>query len=808
MFPIGIPPTQPLSDLDPRGPIVSILNGRPMRVVVAPGRVESPKFKFDPLAIPQYPGHARWIWLDAGHLSGPQPIAALFRKEIDLPATPTSADFWFSADAHARIYINGRLVARGPDDGGQDYPGQQTHRWFVNYRSLTPYFRRGHNVIAAEVFNADAMEGRYNTTGHGGLLLEARFNLPNRRTVTVATDNLWRGIPGKEWKFANWNPNEGALQFDASAENTGWRTSAFSDSKWPTCELATTGWPALVQSEIPQRLEAVYPAQQILSKSPDVSVSSHQITFKADGSAQVVFDRVLSGFVGIKVRGKEGTLLAIQPNEPRAPGYHRMATVLLRDGDQTLELPFYDSFSVINLVAKNVGSPLELLDVRANFVSQPVEYKGNFECSDPDLNRIWSSCRWLTEICQQTHHLDSPHHQEPICDPGDYLIISLNNDYAFAQPDLARQDLRKYAWLLRTTHYKPFHTSYALLWLQMLVANYEYTGDATLIRELAPDVHALLDQFATYLGKNGIISEAPDYMFMDWVTIGGFATHHPPAVIGQGYMTAFYYHALADGAEVARLTQEPDRAARYDRMRQTIKLAYNRELWDEKAGLYLDGKPFVTHVKPGDWLPADTDIKTHSTQNNALAVLYDLAPRDRQAAIMRSLMSGDLNTQPYFMHFVFGALNHAGLFNEFAASQMRRWKVEPDTQSFREMWGTGDYSHAWECTPLIQMSARVLGVTPKTPGFDTIEIAPQPCDLTWANGIVPTPHGNVEISWTRPESAFKITVVVPKGAVATLKLPAQTTASQVTLDNYPSESYSLTLSPGRHQATLIVPTRH
>ena len=69
---------------------------------------------------------------------------------------------------------------------------------------------------------------------------------------------------------------------------------------------------------------------------------------------------------------------------------------------------------------------------------------GSFSCSDPKLNELWNSSRWLTQICMQTHHLDSPNHQEPICDPGDYLIESHANYYAFGSPWLARQDLRKF----------------------------------------------------------------------------------------------------------------------------------------------------------------------------------------------------------------------------------------------------------------------------------------------------------------------------------------------------------------------------
>jgi hypothetical protein len=104
------------------------------------------------------------------------------------------------------------------------------------------------------------------------------------------------------------------------------------------------------------------------------------------------------------------------------------------------------SFTV---TVKNVTVPLEIVDVGANFTSQPVEYRGTFACSDERLNHLWKVSRWAVQVCLQTHHLDSPNHQEPISDPGDYLIESMVNFYAFAQPWLTRQDVRKFAWLLK-----------------------------------------------------------------------------------------------------------------------------------------------------------------------------------------------------------------------------------------------------------------------------------------------------------------------------------------------------------------------
>ena len=165
-------------------------------------------------------------------------------------------------------------------------------------------------------------------------------------------------------------------------------------------------------------------------------------------------------------------------------------------------------------------------------------------------------------------------------------------------------------------------------------------------------------------------------------------------------------------------------------------------------GLYRDGKPFQSSVKAYEWLPADKKIETFSPHVNLLAVLYDLAPRQRQRVIVDRVMAEkSLNTQPWFMHWVFPAIDHAGRFDAYGREQLRRWRIVPETMSFREMWNGGDLSHGWCSTPLVQMSARVLGVMPAAPGFKMMTIRPSPCGLIWAKGCVPTPHGDVSVAW-------------------------------------------------------------
>ena len=734
---------------DPRGPVINV--GMQPRVT-AEG-VDAGGYRFTP-ANGASVWQAPWIWLDP--TAGSDHIAASFRKTVPLPAAPKSVRARISADIVYRLWINGQLVSRGPADPGNDFSPRTrwSHQWLYDVRDLTPFFKPGENVIAAEVFTRE--QPNY-SLGEPGFAFAADFTFAAHQPLHVASGPDWRAIPAMA--YASEPQPVRHIQFDATKEPPGWRVTGFDDALWPHPVKIDSVWGDLTASEIPPRMEVAYPP-----------MSGSAVTSTKDGSYAVRFNRVLSAYLSIKATGAAGTRILLQPNELNQSGFHRMTGVVLRDGVTYYEFPVMDSFSTVNVQVSNVTAPVEI-DVRAAFVSYPVSYVGSFESSDADLNRLWRASRWATQISMQTHHLDSPHHQEPISDPGDYLIEALENYYAFGEPWLARQDLRKFGAILKHSDYYNFHTSYSLLWLQMLLDYYDYTGDLGLVKELAPVARGLLDRFTGWLGGNGLVSEAPNYMFMDWVSIAGIACHHPPAVIGQGYMTAFYYRGLADARRIAELTGDAAAASRYEQLRGEVAAAFQRELWNPDKGLYRDGKPFQTSVKPGQWLPADTDIETYSPHVNALAVLYDLAPAGERKAIMERVMAeAPLNVQPYFMHFVFAALAHAGLFEKYGVPQMRRWQIHPDSGTASEMWGRGDYSHGWTGTPLIQLSARILGVQPSSPGFQTVAIRPIPSGLDWARGVVPTPHGKLKVSWTRSSAGFKMQVSTPVTADVYLPL--------------------------------------
>jgi alpha-L-rhamnosidase len=737
------------------GPIPSP-KGEP---IVAPGRVEGQAVN----PITSKPsGLGKWIWTDD------KPESARFLKTVDLSKTPTKSIVRITSECSFRLYVNDQIVARGPADVGRDYDIGPTGPWLYDVVDISKWIKKGPNTIAVEVIQRRLVQSE-GQLGKPGLWLEADLG-----TQKIGSDQSWLAAPNPTIAFEKPPTGEPLTGKGEFLTLTNQRTPSEwqkDGTNWKPARLATEAERPIQQSEIPAPLEAIYPSNGTSRIEGGVNITAKP-TFNANGRFSVNFDRVLSAHIVLKVKGGNGAILSIMPNERNSPGYHRAIRLKLGKGQQFFEVPFFDSFSTINIEATGVTEPIDIEEVRAVFRSYPVQYRGTFECSDPGLNKIWEVGRWSTQICMQTHHLDSPHHQEPISDPGDYLIESLISYQTFGESGLAKQDLRKYAQIIRNRNGKVFHTSYALLWLQMLVEYWQHTGDEKLLNELAPTAFQLIDNWESWLGSNGLISNPPNFMFIDWVEIEGFNLHHPPAVIGQGVLTAFYYRALQDIDKIATLQKDQERSSHCKELRKQVQNAFNRELWSPTKGLYRDGKPGESKSPVGQWLPADKQIETFSSQVNILACAYGLTSEKQARNILNRVMeSGPANCQPYFMHFAFDALAETGLFNQWVTPQMRRWKVIPDTQTFPEMWDRGDLSHAWQCTPTYQLSARVLGISPLTPGYKNILIKPTICDLIWAKGSVPTPQGDVEVSWKRDNKLMTLEITIPKSATATVELP-------------------------------------
>lgn len=758
---------------------------------------------------------AKWIWLDPDcfpdlqaarpsvfcEAAGSSHAVALFRKVIRLDRAPVRATAWVSADTKYRLYVNGTLAGRGPAEVGGDYGNQQSPGWwFYDVYDLRPLFHAGENVVLAEVWLGPVAQADY-SMGRGGFLFQAEIESAPGVLSRLVSDQDWKGAPEPAFTAP--------FRYDARLASPDPHGAGFDDRAWHLARVlaaATQGPWRLLPREIPPLAEArLYPVEAILPFRPfEARVGNAQaLTHPETGCAilrpgcpitlWLEFDRELTARLQFCVDGAAGTILELGFQE--IPGQDvRTETYILRDGVQSYEGLELHAFQYVRLTVTFPGgsacpTPLKIHALAANFSSFPVRHRGEFACSEAHFNALWKAGRWTTQLCMQSYHLDSPVHQEGLGCTADYMIEALTGQYAFGETRLARKDLLRTALLLHQKQGRMFHTSYSLLWIQMLVDYWEHTGDLDLVCELLPAVRLVLALFHTYVGGSGIVSEAPNYMFLDWVRVDGYDLHHPPSVIGQGYLSAFYYQALRNSRRLFTLAGDRSAARRCAARARDLAEAFRRELWVPEKGLFCDGRPFCGRAALNPWLPGDKDRIYFSRHTNALAVAAGLAPPGLAGDILRRILQDDSlpGVQPYFMHFVFEALAQAGLFREYGFREMGRWQalLDEHPSSLKECWDSGDYSHAWSATPIYRFFTRLLGVTPAAPGFRQVRVQPELGDLAWAEGAVPVYGGLLRCRWQRESGRLEGRLSIPPGVAACLALPLPGAGGSICLDGRP-----------------------
>jgi hypothetical protein len=112
-----------------------------------------------------------------------------------------------------------------------------------------------------------------------------------------------------------------------------------------------------------------------------------------------------------------------------------------------------------------------------------------------------------------------------------------------------------------------------------------------------------------------------------------------------------------------------------------------------------------------------------------------------------------------------------------------RFYRNPDgADTFWEEWSWALGGHSWGPRyrslaqnefglPSWLMITEILGVKPLKPGFAEFAVEPKPCDLEWARGVVPSPAGDIPVSWEKTGDDFTLAITVPEGTQAKVKLP-------------------------------------
>jgi len=725
------------------------------------------------------------------------------RKIFRLECRPETAPFHLSAESYYLLTVNGRTVGRGPARG--------THT--VNYFDtwdLASELRPGDNeiLILCQCMNVDDF-----------------VSAPAQPAVIAeldgffGTDASWEVQPGTEWR-QDVNPYTGQVGF---AE---WRDFRNRADRWEPAQVLPPNSPVLTKRllprDVPELQETVYfpadlPVQAAtppLADADDKNIhkiftyEKHTplarnlksllqpgggdtvITPLPDGGGIALvfdFDREIIGRFELDITAPSGTIVDLGHDEElwnrriktdHSQEFYTFTDRYVLDGRRVVvgNTLHQRGFRMVQIVIRNLQGPAIIHGVRAVDARYPYPETGSFNSSDMLLNRLWQICRETLSACTTDVFTDCPWRERSFW-VNDMIVENRTTLEMFG-------DLRVNARAFRMALSDAFddglipgvcpcpRNKRVLILLptdlyitEMLSDYYQYSGDAALVREMLPGLLKIIAVFRGWEDADGLLNPPPEYWnFFDW----SYELNHFNFNGRQtSLMNYFYLMALKN---LVRLGREVGDLTDFGWMEERIK--------------NLPARITARFFKPDRRLLADVvDLNAtggrFSQLAHALALLADACTPELRTVAAKALVDPELLMPEYYFHFfIFQALNITGQGADALARIRKYWGevVETGTPTIweagihghgKKAYGEdGSLCHGFATSPVDFLQAAVLGVQPKTPGFRTFTVAPQPFDLTFAEGRIPTPAGNITIRWEKQSDYLAVTLNVPPGLTA------------------------------------------
>ena len=294
---------------------------------------------------------------------------------------------------------------------------------------------------------------------------------------------------------AGGNSNRAAIHFDSGREPAGWQRIGFDDSTWASATVV-------------DRSDFHLFAQTAPSENEQAELQPVSVAL-TNGAWRVDFNRCIDGWPKLTLRANHpGDLVRMEyfqmKGEQRPAGWDEY---VCRGGTETWKPNFGRHTSFQEIKITGYAGHLKASDVRGIWAYCDAEVTGRFHCSSDLLNSIYEMCERSARqnIQQAIISVDANREQSSWTadgwNIGNVLLYNHRNtmmidkvvrDYAAAQ--LANGDFPACCPAQRSRRIP----EWSMYWPMLLWQQYLFSGDETLLREMAPRLRHFLDWIKPY----------------------------------------------------------------------------------------------------------------------------------------------------------------------------------------------------------------------------------------------------------------------------------------------------------------------
>jgi alpha-L-rhamnosidase len=724
------------------------------------------------------------------------------RRTFDLATKPDRFIVHVSADNRYRLYVNGAQVSSGPERS-------DVMHWRYETVDIAPQLRVGKNAIAAVVWNW----GPRHPVGQHSVRPAFIMQADSPREATANTGAGWKLYRDSSYSELRVLPRDIGNAYYAAAQGEvvdgarypwGWERTDYDDGNWFTVPAdgggATvgqihlhaapgrggygdgSGWqleprdiPPMEESPI--RFASVRRATGIATSDGFIK-GGDALVIPANTRASILLDyaKTTNAYTVLETSGGAGSTITLTYAEAAVDSAGRKGnrndvagrTIKgIRDrflpggGEhRRFQTLYWRSGRYVNVDVETGAEPLRINDLHGIFTAYPFVERGRFSSDLPWLADMWKMNWNGARIGAFETYMDTPYYEQ-LQYIGDTRLQALISLYVAGDDRLMRQAIKHFDDSripegITASRYpsqlQQLIPPFSLVYVAMVHDHYMHRDDRQYTRQYLAGIRGVLDWYGRRVDSTGMLGPMPYWNFVDWADRWQRGV---PAGADNGHsatISLLYAYALDRAAVLEADLGLRAVAQSYRARADSLRVATRKRAWDPARKLFRDSP----------------DSAAYSQQTNVLAILTDAVPVAEQRALMERVLSDStlIPASYYFGFYVLEALQKVGLGDRYI-EQLAPWRAMLAlglTSAPEKPEPTRSDSHAWSAHPNYGLLATVLGVRPESPGFRTVRIAPALGELRHAEGRVPHPRGDIDVSLTRDGArGLRATVSLPPG---------------------------------------------